>query len=145
MAPAWRVGLVLGTATIVGAALVFGLAVRLALRQASARTSAWTALALGVVTVLSVAVLWLALPPIFGVAALTLAATPATAPVPRRSRRNNRCRPGHPRHGRRLCDRSPQLAIITAWDPPKGGSHVIAKPLLYPRPSNSPALRADRT
>ena len=71
--PAWRVGLVLGTAIIVGAALVFGLPVRLALRKASARTSAWTALALGVVTVLSVAVFWLALPPVFGVAALTLA------------------------------------------------------------------------
>lgn len=71
--PAWRVGLVLGAAIVVGAALVFGLAVRLALRKGSARTSAWSALALGVVTVLSVGVFWLALPPVFGVAALALA------------------------------------------------------------------------
>ena len=53
--------------------MVFGLAVRLTLRKGSARTSALVALALGVVTVLSVAVFWLALPPVFGVAALTLA------------------------------------------------------------------------
>jgi hypothetical protein len=71
--PAWRVGLVLGAAIAVGAALAFGLAVRLALRKGSARTSAWTALAFGVVTVLSVVVFWLALPPVFGVAALMLA------------------------------------------------------------------------
>jgi hypothetical protein len=43
---------------VVCAALVFGLAVRLALRMGSARTSAWSALALGAVTVLSVAVFW---------------------------------------------------------------------------------------
>jgi len=71
--PAWRVGLVLGAAIAVSAGLVFGLAVRGALRKASARTSAWAALALGVVTVLSFLVFWLAVPPIFGVAALTLA------------------------------------------------------------------------
>jgi hypothetical protein len=47
--------------------------VRLALRKDSARTSAWTALALGVVSVLSVGVFWLALPPVFGVAAVMLA------------------------------------------------------------------------
>ena len=56
-----------------GTLLVFGLAGRLALRKGSARTSAWTALAFGVVTVLSVVVFWLALPPVFGVAALMLA------------------------------------------------------------------------
>ena len=71
--PAWRVGLVLGAAIVIGTALVFGLAVRLALRKGSARTSAWTALALGAATVLSVVVFWMALPPVFGVAALTLA------------------------------------------------------------------------
>ena len=71
--PAWRVGLVLGAAVVIGAAVVFGLAVRLTLRKGSARTSALVALALGVLTVLSVAVFWLALPPVFGVAALTLA------------------------------------------------------------------------
>jgi len=71
--PAWRVGLVLGAAIVVGTLLVFGLAGRLALRKGSARTSAWTALAFGVVTVLSVVVFWLALPPVFGVAALMLA------------------------------------------------------------------------
>jgi hypothetical protein len=71
--PAWRVGLVLGVAIAVGTALVFGLAVRLALRKESGRRSAWTALALGVVTVLSVVVFWLALPPVFGVATLILA------------------------------------------------------------------------
>lgn len=71
--PAWRVGLVLGVSIAAGAALVFGLAVRLALRKHSARTSAWTALALGIVTVLSVGAFWLAVPPVFGVAALVLA------------------------------------------------------------------------
>jgi hypothetical protein len=71
--PAWRVGLVLGAAIVIGTALVFGLVVRLVLRKGSARASAWTALALGVLTVLSVVVFWLALPPVFGVAALTLA------------------------------------------------------------------------
>jgi len=71
--PAWRVGSVLAAAIVVGTVLVFGLAVRLALRKRSARTSAWTALALGIVTVLSVVVFWLALPPVFGVAALILA------------------------------------------------------------------------
>ena len=64
--PAWRVGLVLGVSIAAAAALVFGLAVRLALRKDSARTSAWTALALGVVTALSVGAFWLAVPPVFG-------------------------------------------------------------------------------
>jgi hypothetical protein len=71
--PAWRVGLVLGAAIAVSAALVFGLAVRRALRKGSARTSAWATLVMGVVTVLSFLVFWLAVTPVFGVAALTLA------------------------------------------------------------------------
>jgi hypothetical protein len=37
------------------------------------RASAWTALVLGILAVLSLAVFWLALPPVFGVAALALA------------------------------------------------------------------------
>jgi hypothetical protein len=71
--PAWRVGLVLGAAIAVSAALVFGLAVRRALRTGSARTSARASLVMGVVTVLSFLVFWLAVTPVFGVAALTLA------------------------------------------------------------------------
>lgn len=71
--PAWRVGLVLAAAIAVSAALVFGLAVRGALRKESARTSAWAALALGIMTVLSFGVFWLAVTPVFGVAALALA------------------------------------------------------------------------
>ena len=71
--PAWRVGLVLAAAIAVGAALVFGLAVRRALGKDSARTSAWAAVILGVVTVLSFGVFWLAVTPVFGVGALALA------------------------------------------------------------------------
>ncbi len=47
--------------------------VRLVLRKNSGRASAVTALILGVVAVLSLAVYWLALPPVFAVAALALA------------------------------------------------------------------------
>jgi hypothetical protein len=71
--PAWRVSLVLAAFVLAFTALVFGLVVRLVLRRSSARASAWTALILGVVTIMSLAVFWLALPPVFGVAALTLA------------------------------------------------------------------------
>jgi heme/copper-type cytochrome/quinol oxidase subunit 2 len=71
--PAWRVGLVLAVAVVAVTALVFGLVVRRALRKNSAPASARTALVLGVLAVVSVAVFWLALPPVFAVAALTLA------------------------------------------------------------------------
>jgi hypothetical protein len=71
--PAWRVGLVLAAFVLAFTGVVFGLVVRRVLRKGSARASAWTALALGVLAVLSLAVFWLALPPVFGVAALVLA------------------------------------------------------------------------
>ncbi len=70
--PAWRVSLVLVTAVLAATALVFGLVVRLVLRRNSARASGLTALILGAVTVLSLVVFWLAVPPVFGVAALAL-------------------------------------------------------------------------
>jgi hypothetical protein len=71
--PAWRVGLVLTAFVLAFTGMVFGLVVRRVLRKGSARASAWTALVLGVLAVLSLAVFWLALPPVFGVAALVLA------------------------------------------------------------------------
>jgi hypothetical protein len=71
--PAWRVGLVLAAFVLAFIGVVFGLVVRRVLRRGSARASAWTALVLGILTVLSLAVFWLALPPVIGVAALVLA------------------------------------------------------------------------
>jgi hypothetical protein len=71
--PAWRVSLVLGAVVLAFTALVFGLVVRRVLGRNSARASARTALILGVVAVLSLGVFWLALPPVFAVAALALA------------------------------------------------------------------------
>ena len=71
--PAWRVGLVLTAFVLAFTGIVFGLVVRRVLYKGSARASAWTALVLGILAVLSLAVFWLALPPVFGVAALALA------------------------------------------------------------------------
>jgi hypothetical protein len=71
--PVWRVGLVLAAFVLAFTGVVFGLVVRRVLRKGSARASAWTALVLGILAVLSLAVFWLALPPVFGVAALVLA------------------------------------------------------------------------
>ena len=71
--PVWRVGLVLAASVLAFTGVVFGLVVRRVLRKGSARASAWTALVLGILAVLSLAVFWLALPPVFGVAALVLA------------------------------------------------------------------------
>jgi hypothetical protein len=72
--PAWRVSLILGTCIALASWLVFGVVVRRALRHDSPVTSARRAVVLGVVTVLSVGVFWMALSPIFAVGALTLAA-----------------------------------------------------------------------
>jgi len=71
--PAWRVGLVLAAFVLAFTAIVFGLVVRRVLGRNSARASAWTALVLGVIAVLSLAVFWLALSPVFSVAAMVLA------------------------------------------------------------------------
>jgi hypothetical protein len=71
--PAWRVGLVLAAFVLAFTGMVFGLVVRRVLRKGSARASAWTALVLGGLAVLSLGVFWLALTPVFGVAALVLA------------------------------------------------------------------------
>jgi len=71
--PAWRVGLVLAAFVLAFTAIVFGIVVRRVLARNSARASAWTALILGVVAVLSLAIFWLALSPVFAVGALALA------------------------------------------------------------------------
>ena len=71
--PVWRVSLVLAAFVLAFAALVFGLVVRRTLRKASGRVSAFTALVLGILAAASLVVFWLALPPVFGVAALVLA------------------------------------------------------------------------
>jgi CHASE2 domain-containing sensor protein len=71
--PVWRVSLVLAAFVLTFAALVFGLVVRRTLRKGSGRASAFTALVLGVLAAASLVVFWLALPPVFGVAALVLA------------------------------------------------------------------------
>ena len=71
--PAWRVSLVLAAFVLAFTALVFGLVVRQVLRKGSPRACAWTSLVLGILAVLSLAVFWLALPPVFAIGALTLA------------------------------------------------------------------------
>ena len=85
--PAWRVSLVLAAAIAVATWLVFGVAIPRATRRQNPKTSArWTAV-MAVVTVLSVAVFWTALTPIFALGAFTLAAdtqdrsTPAPRPA----------------------------------------------------------------
>jgi hypothetical protein len=55
--PVWRVGLVLAAFVLAFTEILFGLVVRRVLARNSARASAWTALILGVVAVLSLAVL----------------------------------------------------------------------------------------
>jgi hypothetical protein len=71
--PAWRVGLVLAAAIAVTAAVVFGLVVRRTLAKADPRSSAKTALTLGILAVVSFIVFWMAVSPILGVGALLLA------------------------------------------------------------------------
>ena len=76
--PAWRVSLVLAAAVALFSWLVFGVAVKRALGRESRTISARRSLMFGVVTVLSLAAFWLALPPIFAVAAFVLASHAAS-------------------------------------------------------------------
>lgn len=71
--PAWRVGLVLAAVIAVATGIVFGFAVRRALAKPDPRSSARASLILGALAVLSFVVFWLAVTPIFGIAALVLA------------------------------------------------------------------------
>lgn len=71
--PAWRVGLILTAAIVIATAVVFGLVVRRTLAKADARSSAKAALIVGILAALSFVVFWMAITPIFGVAAVLLA------------------------------------------------------------------------
>lgn len=70
--PVWRVGSILVGAIALFTALVFGFVVRRTLAKRSATSSARAALILSLVSVLSVAVFWMALPPVFAVGAIAL-------------------------------------------------------------------------
>lgn len=71
--PAWRVGLVLAVAIAIATAIVFGVVARRSLAKPSPISAARAGLVLGVLAVLSVGVFWLAVTPVFGVAAALLA------------------------------------------------------------------------
>jgi hypothetical protein len=71
--PVWRVSLIVGALIAVLTAVVFGVVVRRALAGRSPRSSTRAALVLGVLAVASIVAFWLAVPPIFGVAAMALA------------------------------------------------------------------------
>jgi hypothetical protein len=124
--PAWRVGLVLGTVVVVFIALVFGLVVRRVLRKGSARATAWTALVLGVLAVASLAAFWLALPPVFAVAAEAIPRRPRSAAVPRRGHRGDRRRPGHAGNGGSLRARRRQLNTIAMEGPASSAGPSIS-------------------
>ena len=71
--PAWRVSLIVGAAVAILTFVVFGLFARRTLAKQSAKSSARAAVVLGGLAVLSNMVFWMAVPPIFGVAAVALA------------------------------------------------------------------------
>jgi F0F1-type ATP synthase assembly protein I len=71
--PVWRVSLIVGGVVAVLTAITFGVVVRRVLAKQSPRSSTRAALVLGVLAVLSTVAFWLAVPPIFGVAAVALA------------------------------------------------------------------------
>jgi hypothetical protein len=71
--PVWRVSLIVGVLIAVLTTIVFGVIVRRALAKRSPRSSTRAALVLGVLAVLSDGAFWLAVPPIFGIAAVALA------------------------------------------------------------------------
>jgi F0F1-type ATP synthase assembly protein I len=71
--PVWRVSLIVGVTVAVLTAIVFGVVTRRTLAKQSAKSSTRAALVLGVLAVLSIVAFWMAVPPIFGVAAVALA------------------------------------------------------------------------
>jgi len=71
--PAWRVSLIVAVAIAGVTAIVFGVVVRRILAKQSPKSSTRAALVLAVLALLSSVAFWLAVPPIFGVAAATLA------------------------------------------------------------------------
>jgi hypothetical protein len=71
--PVWRVSLITGVTVAVVTAVVFRLVVRRTLAKQSPASSTRAALILGILAVLSNAAFWMAVPPIFGVAAVALA------------------------------------------------------------------------
>lgn len=71
--PVWRVSLIIGVAVVVLTAIVFGLVAPRTLAKQSPTSSTRAALVLGVLAVLANAAFWMAVPPIFGVAAVFLA------------------------------------------------------------------------
>lgn len=72
--PAWRVSLVVSILVAFAAWLVFGVAVQRALAKHSAAATARRSLTLGVLTVLSIALFWSAIPPILAIGTFVLAA-----------------------------------------------------------------------
>jgi F0F1-type ATP synthase assembly protein I len=70
--PVWRVSLIVGALIAVLTAIVFGVVVCRVLAKRSAQSSTRAALVLGVLAVLSIVAFWLAVPPIFGIAAVVL-------------------------------------------------------------------------
>jgi hypothetical protein len=71
--PAWRVSTIVGAAVLVLTALSYGLVIRRVAAGTEGRPAARAALALAILSCLSVAVFWMAIPPVFGVAAVTAA------------------------------------------------------------------------
>jgi hypothetical protein len=71
--PVWRVGLIVGVLIAALTAVVFGVVVRRVLAKRSPQSSSRAALVLGVLAAVSIVAFWLAVPPIFGVAAMALA------------------------------------------------------------------------
>jgi F0F1-type ATP synthase assembly protein I len=71
--PVWRVSLIVGGIVAVLTAIIFGVVVRRVLAKRSPRSSTRAALTLAVLAVLSIVAFWLAVPPIFGIAAIALA------------------------------------------------------------------------
>lgn len=71
--PAWRVSLVLSATVAILSWIVFGATVRRTLAKDSAAASAQRALILGVLAALSLLAFWMAITPVFAIAALVLA------------------------------------------------------------------------
>ena len=71
--PVWRVSLIVGATVAVLTWVIFGIVVRRTLTKRSPQSSTRAALTLSVLAVLSTVAFWMAVPPLFGVAAVTLA------------------------------------------------------------------------
>ena len=71
--PVWRVGSIHAATIVVISLLVYRVGMRRAIAKADGRASARTAIVLSLLGVLSILVFWMAVPPLFGVAAVALA------------------------------------------------------------------------